>query len=319
MTVGSAAAGNTFGTSVMTFNEVETINLTTQGTASTFAGAFTMNNTANSQVLNILGNQNITFTGIITSDKVDASGMTGTGALSMAGGAGVARTVITGTGNADTITGSTLGDIIKGGAGNDTIQNVVTGVGATSGDAIEGEGGNDSIALLGSGGATALAALMGNSALIKDFSVTGGDILQLSVGVANYAAAGQFHTGVAIGLAGATVIQSVAQNAGVAAVAGIDLIKFTQAGTSTAATTLQAAFNTAIGTGSVTGMAVAADDIFFSIYDTTNSRMVVGIVDAGNNNNQTIETGDAVSIVGSLNMTATEYAAFTNADLQIIA
>ena len=320
MTVGSALNGNTFGASVMTFNEVETINLTTQGAASTFAGAFTMNNTANSQKLNILGNQNITFTGIITSDTVNASGMTGTGALSMAGGAGIAGTVITGSKNADTITGSTLGDIIKGGAGNDTIQNVVTGVGATSGDAIEGEGGNDSIALLGSGAATALAALMGNSALIKDFNVTGGDILQLSAGIANYNAAGNFHNGVAAGAAGTTVIQSVAQNVvGAAAIAGLDLIKFTQTGTSTGATTLQGAFNTAIGTGSVTGMAVAADDIFFSIYDTTNSRMVVGIVDAGNNNNQTIETGDAVSIVGSLSMTAADYTAFSNADLQIIA
>ena len=160
---------------------------------------------------------------------------------------------------------------------------------------------------------------MGNSALIKDFSVTGGDILQLSAGVANYAAAGQFHTGVAAGAAGTTSIQSVAQNVGVAAVTGLDLIKFTTSGASTAATTFQVAFNTAIGTGSVTGMAVAADDIFFSIYDTTNSRMVVGIVDAGNNNNQTIETGDAVSIVGSLSMTAADYTAFTNADLQIIA
>jgi probable HAF family extracellular repeat protein len=81
--------------------------------------------------------------------------------------------------------------------------------------------------------------------------------------------------------------------------------------------TVQQAFNNAIGTGTVTGL-VAGDDIFFSLYDSTNSRMLVGLVDAGVADT-VITTGDVVTLVGTVTMTAADYAAFNQNNLSIIA
>jgi S-layer protein len=80
ITVGSTTAGNTFG-AALTFGGAETINLLSQGGANSFAG-FTMPASAGTQTLTVTGNQDISFiTVAVTADVLNASGMTGSGAL----------------------------------------------------------------------------------------------------------------------------------------------------------------------------------------------------------------------------------------------
>ena len=117
--------------------------------------------------------------------------------------------------------------------------------------------------------------------------------------------------------ASATAIQTVAQNATAAAyTAGVDLVKLTTAVSATG--TLQQAFNTAIGTATLTGFATAADDIAFSLYDSNSGRALFGIADTGATNT-VLATADIVSLIGSVTMTAAEYAAFDNTDLATVA
>ena len=124
--------------------------------------------------------------------------------------------------------------------------------------------------------------------------------------------------GIATDGAGATAIQTVAQNAAAAAiVTGTDLIKLTT-GVVTTGLTAQTAFNAAIGTGTVTGL-TASDDIFVSFYDITNSKMVIGLVDAAATSNTVVQSGDTITIIGSIDMTAADYAAFNANNLSIIA
>jgi hypothetical protein len=322
MTVGSSTAGNAFGTGNITLNGAETVNLTSQGGANSLGGALTLIDTAATQTLNVLGNQNLTITGAVRADTIDASGMTGTGALSIAAGTGTTATAITGTANADVLTGSTAGDIINGGAGNDSIFNAVNGTAATASDVLTGGTGNDTFTLTGSVAIGAsVAADLAASSHITDFSVSGGDILALSSDAADYATVSAFDDGIAattIVAAGATVIQNVGQNAAAVAIGtNTDMLKFTT-GVATA-TTLQAAFDAAIGSATITGLSAGGDDMFFTIYDTTNGRMIIGAADSTNGVDQVVETGDVVSIVGSATMTAADYAAFSSSDFALIA
>lgn len=322
VTIGSATTGNTFGAGGVTINGSETVNLLSQGGANSFGAGFTITDTAATQSLVITGSQNITFTGAVRADVVNASGMTGTGALSIAAGTGTTATTITGTANADTLAGSTAGDIIDGGAGADTIANVVTGTNATASDVITGGAGFDTITLRGDAASGALATVLNNAAFVTDFTVgataTTTDILALSATAGNYSNVSAFFGGVAAAAAGSTVIQTVAQNAAAAAViTGTDLVKLTT-NVVTTGLTLQQAFNTAIGTGTVTGL-TAGDDLFFSFYDTTNARAIIGVVNSTAGTNTAIETGDTVTIVGSLSMTAADYNTFGSANLAIVA
>lgn len=322
VTAGSLVAGNTFGASNLVINGAETVNLLSQGGANTFGAGFTITDTAATQALVITGNQNITFTGAVRADSIDAAGMTGTATLNLAGGTGATSTTITGTANNDTITGSTVGDIINGGAGNDTIANVLASTTATAGDVLTGGAGFDTFILRGDLASAALPGLYSNVAQITDFTVgstaTSTDILQLSATFGNYSGGSALFAGIAAGGAGTTAIQTVAQNAAAAAiVTGTDLIKLTT-GVVTTGLTAQQAFNAAIGTGKVTGL-TAGDDIFVSFYDTTNSKMVVGLVDATATTNTAVETGDTIKIIGSIDMTAADYAAFNANNLSIIA
>jgi len=220
------------------------------------------------------------------------------------------------------LNGSTAGDIINGGAGADTIANVITGNNATAGDVLTGGAGFDTFILRGDLASAALSGLYSTVAQITDFTVgstaTTTDILQLSANVGNYSGGSALFAGIAAAAAGATAIQTVAQNAAAAAVVtGADLIKLTT-GVATTGLTAQQAFNAAIGTGTVTGL-TAGDDIFVSFYDTTNSKMVIGLVDASATTNTVVETGDTITIVGSIDMTAADYASFSANNLSIIA
>ncbi|MCF1184869.1 hypothetical protein L0E83_15670 [Marichromatium gracile] len=320
VTAGSTTAGLTFGASTVTINGAETVNLTSQGGANTFGGAFTLTDTAATEALVITGGQNVTFTGAVRADSIDASGMTGNAALALNGGTGTTATTITGTANADALVGSTAGDIINGGAGADTIVNAVAGTAAAASDVLAGGAGFDTFLLRGDLASSALPAAYSNAAQVTDFTTgttaTTTDILQLTAAVADYSGADAFFAGVATAAAGSTAIQTVAQNAAATAiVTGTDMIKLTQEVTTTGLTAQQA-FNTAIGTGSVTGL-TAGDDIFVSFYDATNSKMVVGVVDATNGTNTVIESGDTVTIVGSIDMTSADYAAFNANNLSI--
>ena len=83
-------------------------------------------------------------------------------------------------------------------------------------------------------------------------------------------------------------------------------MKLTQ-NTATAGLTLQQAFNAAIGSATITG-ATSMGEYFFTMYDATNSRMALGIVDASNSTDDVIETGDTVILVGTVTMTSAAYA-----------
>jgi len=323
VTVGSTTAGNAGGSAhTITINGAETVNILSQGGPNTFGAGFTITDTAANQALVITGNQNLTFTGAVRADSIDASGMTGAATLTLTGGTGTTATTITGTANADVLNGSTAGDIINGGAGADTIANVITGNNATAGDVLTGGAGFDTFILRGDLASAALSGLYSTVAQITDFTVgstaTTTDILQLSANVGNYSGGSALFAGIAAAAAGATAIQTVAQNAAAAAVVtGADLIKLTT-GVATTGLTAQQAFNAAIGTGTVTGL-TAGDDIFVSFYDTTNSKMVIGLVDASATTNTVVETGDTITIVGSIDMTAADYASFSANNLSIIA
>jgi hypothetical protein len=322
LTMGSAAAGNAFAAAITT-NGVETINLVTQGGAVS-GTAFTMTNTAATESLIITGNQSISFTGIVTADVINASGLTGSATLTLTGGTGVNAATITGTANADTLIGGTAGDIINGGAGADTIVNVLTGA-VTAGDILTGGAGFDTFVLRGVVASGAVSTVLPTAAFVTDFTVGSTaattDILSLSATIASYDAAGggiAFFGGIAAAVAGATSIQTVAQNAAAAAVVtGTDFIKLST-GVTTTGLTVQQAFNNAIGTGTVTGL-TASDRAFVSFYDTTNARMEILVVNANANVNTVLESADVVTLVGSVAMSAADYASFSAANLAIIA
>lgn len=326
LTVGSTVAGNTFGAGTVTINGAETVNLLSQGGANSFGAAFTITDTAATQSLIITGTQSLTFGAAVRADTIDASGTTGPlASLVLTGGTGTTATSITGTANADTLNGSTAGDIINGGGGNDIIANVLTGTAATAGDQISGGAGFDNITLRGDLASEAVATAYGKASFVTEFTVGATaattDILSLSSTNTNYTgAATGFHAGIAAATAvaaGATVIQTVAQNAAAAAlIAGTDLIKLTT-GVATAGLTVQAAFNAAIGTGTVTGLGTATEALV-SFYDTTNARAVFLVVDSGAAST-VLETADVVTLIGTVAMSATDYGTFSSNNFALVA
>jgi hypothetical protein len=174
-------------------------------------------------------------------------------------------------------------------------------------------------------GAGATLAAYGTVPRVTDF-VVGTDILALSVTTANYgnghAALTGLTTGVAAAAAGATAIQDLgAASAGTAYTAGSDLIKLTASVATTTNMTIQQAFIAAIGTSTITGLD-AGKEIFVSFYDSTNSRMVVLLADpVGTGTNTVLEgiAADTVSLIGTIDMTAANYALFSAASLSLIA
>jgi len=322
--LGSDSAGSSFGAGDITINGAETVNLLVQGGAGNFGGKFTITNTAATEALVITGKQDITFTGEVRADIIDASGMTGVARLIMndavGGGTGTTATIITGTANDDTLVGSTAADVITGGAGNDMIVNVVAGTPTTAGDILTGGAGFDTFILRGDAASAPLATLYNNVSFITDFTVgntaSTTDILALSATIGNYSGGSAFFGGVGAATAGNTTIMNVAQNApSTAILTGTDLIRLTT-GVATTGLTAQQAFDAAIGSAQVTGLSWG-DDIFVMFYDTTNSRAVIGLVDAGWNG--IVEMGDTITIIGSIAMSASDYAAFNQNHLAIIA
>jgi hypothetical protein len=112
-------------------------------------------------------------------------------------------------------------------------------------------------------------------------------------------------------------VQAVSSSAGATAIlnAASEILKLTTA--VAAGATLQATFNAAIGSTTITG-AVQDTAYFFTMYDATNARIVVGIVQDHNGNDQTIETGDVVSLIGSASLSASDYASMNTIHFSII-
>ena len=221
---------------------------------------------------------------------------------------------------ANTLTGTALADTLVGGAGKDFLANRGAGT-ATAADLMTGGAGQDTFQLFGDVASGAVPATYNLASRISDFTVTTSsvttDILALSETFGNYGGASALQGTVAIAGAGTTVVQSVAQNAAAAAfTAGLDLIKLST-GIVTTGLTVQTAFNTAIGTGSVTGLTAGAE-IFGTYYDITNSRAVVILINPGDADT-VVDTADVVSLIGTINMSAADYATFGAAQLQIVA
>jgi hypothetical protein len=231
-------------------------------------------------------------------------------------GAGVANTVNILDATNITFTGDTGADTYNGGSLVDVIVNSAAAA-AGEADVITTGTGADTITVYGDVASGALATIDDTTTKITDFTV-GTDTLIISATSTNYSGSNAFDSGVAVAAAGATVVQTLAQSvAGVALGATTDMVQLTTA-VATAGLTLQQAFNAAIGTSTLTGL-TASQDALFSLYDTTNAQMVVGVVDANAGTNTVVETGDTVTLIATLDMTAAEYGLFNNGDLQIIA
>jgi hypothetical protein len=304
--------GVDIGGGAMTITGIETLTIASSGTA-VMDGATTMTATAATEKLIITGTAGTLALGNFTTDQIDATGFTGT---SIALGTMQQMTLFTGGSSAETITGSTAADTINGGAGADVITNQAVGVDDSSNDIITLGGGFDTVTLVGSSSGTATNYL--GSSQITDYTVgtsaANTDLIRFSANNTSYNDDGDVDSGIAD--AGATdgaangdavVLQSVALNAGAAAVTGatVNCIKLT---TSTAFTTsIQGTFNAAIGTATVTGL-TADSQLLALMHDSTNSKMVVMTVDVNAGTTTTAETGDVVELIATVDMTATDYA-----------
>ncbi|MBC5763163.1 beta strand repeat-containing protein [Ramlibacter albus] len=141
------AVGGTF-----TSNGFETITLTSNGAigaSNTVASRLNLTATAATEVLNIAGARDLTLSGTVRADQINAANFTGNlsmGSVSESAGLTAGAVVINngvqitgGSGN-DTLFGSDGADQILGGAGNDRIQ---FGTGVSQGDIVTGGAGTD--------------------------------------------------------------------------------------------------------------------------------------------------------------------------------
>jgi Ca2+-binding RTX toxin-like protein len=231
------------------FTGIETLNIQTQstiaGTVNIFAGATVMTATASTETINISGKTAITFTGAVTADAINGSGLVGSSAILTLTGGTASAAVITGGEAADVLLGSSAADIISGGGGADTI----TTSGGT--DTLTGGAGADIFY-------AAAAAHVGN--VITDFTAgTGGDIFRIDdSGFGD--------------LTGANTLAFKAISAGITAAAATDNVLVVQtavAGTSAAA--VEDAVNLAgggVGNFSTT-------DVMYVIYNSSTGKAEV--------------------------------------------
>jgi len=305
--------GVDIGGGAQTITGIETLTIATSGTA-VLDGALTMTATAATETLLVTGTAGTLSLGNITADKIDTSGFSGT---SVTMGTAQQLVNVVGGSSAETIVGSTSADLFNMGAGADVIQNTVVAASAavTANDIMTGGAGFDTFTLVGN--ADSAANYLG-APNITDFTVgtasTNTDLIRFSAGNTSYNDDGGTDSGIADAAAAdgaaasdAVVLQSVAVNAAAAAVSGttVNCIKLT---TSTAFTTnLQATFNAAIGTATVTGL-TANSQLLALMHDSTNSKMVIMTVDNNAGTTTAVETADAVELVATVDMTAADYA-----------
>ncbi len=136
------------GANAITTTGVETLNIVSNGDldgsaasggANVFGAALTMTATAATEKVVITGATQLTITGAVTADNIDASAFTG--ALIMSATSTGATAVTGGSGN-DTLYGTTGADVLNGGSGNDTF------LGQAGADIITTGTGNDHVSMV---------------------------------------------------------------------------------------------------------------------------------------------------------------------------
>ena len=297
------------GAGAITYTGIETVTIATSGT-SLMDGAHVMTATAATEALNISGTGTLTI-GNVTADSITSTMTAGTLNL----GTMQQATNITSSADAMTVVGSTAADIFNGGAGADSYQNTAVGAAVTARDVVTGGAGFDTFTLVGT---AASAANYLGAVNITDFTVgtttTNTDFLRFSADNTSYDDDGGTDSGLAdaagvdaVAGGDAIVIQTVAQNATAAAVSGATTNLFKLTTGVAFDTNLQTTFNNAIGTGTVTGL-TANSQILYTMFDTTNSVMVVGSVDVNGTGTATVaETADVVNLIATVDMTAADY------------
>ena len=134
-----AATTTNAGSQTIATTGVEELTITNDKASTTLGDITTSASSGGSTTVKFVGSQNATLaaTKTITATTVDASGLTGTAALTMTTASGI--TTLTGSANADTLL-TNVKSTINGGAGNDTI----TATGTTD-DTLNGGDGKDTI------------------------------------------------------------------------------------------------------------------------------------------------------------------------------
>lgn len=299
----------------MTLTDNDGANLVSLGGVGIGAGSLIVTGTGTGGVsLGFAGTSNLDASGLNSS-----AAATTTGLVIGAFGSGSQAISITGSAGADTLIGGTAADTISGGAGNDTLAGLQSsgtgGDGLADADVLTGGSGQDSFILRGNlTGTGTVAASIAASTSVADMAVTTSasttDFLTFSTTATNYATAGGIGAGglqLAAGAQGSITVQSIT-NAGANPIltAGSEIVKLTTE-VVTAGITVQQAFNNAIGTATVTA-ATANGSYFVTMYDLTNSKALIGIVNDSNGTNTVIESGDVVTLIGSVNMSSADYA-----------
>jgi len=261
--------------------------------------------------------------GTVTADNLTTTGVGSTGSVNATLANGTAGAIFTGGAGPATIVGSTSADLFTGGAGADSFRNTVGGAAVTAADRMTGGGGADTYILGGISAQAATAAATAYALVpnVSDFSISGAngiDILSLSSTLASSGASASrgltANTAVAAGSTG--IISMGSASIGTAWVAATALVKLTAS--TAVAGDLQTLFNSAIGTSTITGF-TNGDDVFVTLHDSTNNKMVVLMVDvAGGVTNTVLETADVVQLIGTVDMTAANYALLGTANFSII-
>jgi hypothetical protein len=257
------------------------------------------------------GTGGVALIGFVTAGTMNASALnTGAGPDDRGVGMAVGATAsinILGSNGSDFLIGSAAADVINGGAGNDIISNTSQPAPA-AGDRITGGGGDDIFFVVNNAASAPILTAYNNAPLITDFTASqvpfAGDVIMLAPDSPSY---GLTNLQANFSIPGEIPLQATG-NSGTAAIidASSEIVKLTQ-NTATAGLSLQQAFNAAIGTATITG-ATTNGEYFFTMFDATNGRMAIGIVDASNGTADVIETGDAVILVGTVTMTSGAYA-----------
>ncbi len=163
--------GSTTSDLTVTDFETVTINLGTYGANVT--QNLRIVNVGSTNALSLTGNNTLALAGGVTAASLDASGMTGTGALTM-NAAATSVTSITGTANADILRGDASSSI-SGGAGNDTI------FGGTGNDTLRGGDGVDTITT--NTGSDSVDGGAGNDIIVLESNLTSADTIDGGDGV----------------------------------------------------------------------------------------------------------------------------------------
>ena len=264
--------------------------------------------------INLFGSAEISIVNGVTAGALNASAMTGSGHVAMTKGASASISMQGGPG-ANILVGSAGTDTIRGGASNDTLFNMDCDAGGVAVlDTLTGGSGGDSFGLVGDRVSAAIPGIYSNASFITDMAVGPAigstDFITFSTGLPNYAATSDsgYSLQAIAAFQGDVPFQAVSSAAGAVAILNTasQILKLTT-GVATGGMALQTAFNAAIGSTTITG-ATADTCYFFTMYDATNGRLVVGIVQDHENNNQVIEAGDVVTLIGTATMSASDFA-----------